>query len=807
MRNSSGRLKLREAVSLPLSSRGRRRGFSGSALAALWLLAVSASAAEDFVLPGLEGIPPIVAEVNGKPITRNELMRELVGSAGAGALDRLVRRKIVEQQAKKLNVVVTDEQIEQEYRLDIRDLNAELIRTPWDKNKPLPIEAIIRARYRMSIPEYKQSVIRHKLLIQGCVAKDLQPTEEDLRKVYDFNRDYFQPPTKYHASHILISPFDPRDMHRGFSYQTQASKMQTTNRERTQMDEYRRKKIDLYRDHRVFISEGPGAPGPKGKGQEAVADEPGKLLEPMWEAARKRAQDVLTEIKNGRIKWIDAVKRYTQDPLDHPYRIVDKRTKTVRMSNKSEREEMNPPVPPGDVGWFSKHGPLVSEFYEAAKLLKPGEIGGPIQTPYGFHLIKMIEIQNQPTLTFEQCRERVLRLYVEKFIQVKSLTWIRELVDRADLTTERAMLWPIGDNDAVAMPTSDNKDELDPVVGRVNGAELRRSEVWRELFRAEADEALDRLVNRAVVLNMLKELGVERMEWECAHPEIRAKVGRPRVAPIKVPEAAVDEALTYYRLRWDRYNEERRSKAQPEITFKEFLFDQFGQTEAEYKRVLEASLVLHEAVSRRVETDEKTLRVQFYLARENYNTPERYDVSHILIIPTGGMNKARGDDKSMAAITAQAVYDQLKADPDSFAVMVRDFSMDSAANKGSNGKVGACYAFMPDNPENEAIYREIKAQKLEEGMFTTPFAGERGFHIARLDKIHKERTTEFEFVKDQVKTDYLNERAKSFVDIWLRALKDPLDNPEAAKVKVFLNPENEGRGSDMPRDNFPLPRE
>jgi hypothetical protein len=225
-------------------------------------------------------------------------------------------------------VVVTDEQIEQEYRLDVRDLNAELIRTPWDKNKALPIEAIIRARYRMSIPEYKQSVIRHKLLIQGCVARDLQPTEEDLRKVFDFNRDYFQPPTKYHASHILISPFDPRDMHRGFSYQTRESKMESTRREREGTDEYRRRKIDLYRDHRVLISETANA---HVKGiQASGADEPEKILEPMWEAARKRAQDILTEIKNGRIKWNDAVKRYTQDPLDHPYRIVDKRTKTVR---------------------------------------------------------------------------------------------------------------------------------------------------------------------------------------------------------------------------------------------------------------------------------------------------------------------------------------------------------------------------------------------------------------------------------------------------------------------------------------------
>jgi parvulin-like peptidyl-prolyl isomerase len=776
------------------------------ALAATGLLAVCAQSAEDSVLPGLESIPNVVAEVNGKPITRTELMRELVGSAGGNALDRLVRRKIVEQAAKKLNIIVTDEEIEQEFRLDTRDLAADLILTPWDKEKNFPIEDIIRARFRMSVPEYKQSVIRHKLLIQRCVVKDLNPSEDDLRKVFKNNLDYFQPPTKYHASHILISPFDPRDMHRGFAFRSAASQMEGTRREREQLDEYRRKKIDLYRDHKVYVSDAPKVQALDAKTQRNISDQPQLTLEPMLEQARKKAQDIMTELANERIKWNDAVKRYTQDPLDHPY--FDKKTK--RMSQKSEREELR--LQPGDVGWFHKNGPLVPEFYEAAKNIPPGQYGGPVRTPYGFHLIKMIEVEQQPTLTFEQCRARVLRLYVEKYIQVRSSNWIRDQVDVAELKTERALLWPLPESGAAGLPSAGGagndaaKDERDPIVGRVNGEPLRRSEVWRELFRSESDEALERLTNRAVVLNMLKNLGLERLEWECAHPDRRAKQP-PKPNPISINDEVVEKALNFERVRCDKLNEDRRVKQLPELSLKEFIYEQFGQSEAEYKRVLEASLILHEAIRRRVPIDDKTLRVQFYIAKENYNTPERFEASHILITPTGGMDKADSNARYMAVTTAKAVYDQLAAAPANFPKMVRDFSMDTAANKAANGRLGECVASSPESPEKEAVYREIKAQRLEAGMFTTPFAGERGYHIALLEKIHPERTADYDSVKDRVERDFLEERAKSFIDIWLRALKDPLDNPEAAKVKVFLNNEQPEKAGDPPRDNFPLPRE
>ena len=171
-----------------------------------------------------------MGDVEGRPIYRNDLIRELVGSSGMSALDRLARRVLVDQAAANLNIAVTAEEVEQQYKADTRKLMSELIRMPWDKDrngniirKEFPMEDVLQARFRMSVDEYKKLVVRQSLLIKRCVAKDLNPTPQQLRKFFDDYPLMFNPPAKYHAAHILISPVDPRDLHRGLVFQSPTS--------------------------------------------------------------------------------------------------------------------------------------------------------------------------------------------------------------------------------------------------------------------------------------------------------------------------------------------------------------------------------------------------------------------------------------------------------------------------------------------------------------------------------------------------------------------------------------------------------
>lgn len=115
------------------------------------------------------------------------------------------------------------------------------------------------------------------------------------------------------------------------------------------------------------------------------------------ELVRKRAIEILDEIKKSKRPFEDLVRLYTDD-----------------MQTKDSG---------GDIG-FQSRVTLVPVLYDAALLMKPGEMRGLIETPFGFHIIKLVERRSYDLADKRQVRaalfdEKRARLFNEYFEKLK----------------------------------------------------------------------------------------------------------------------------------------------------------------------------------------------------------------------------------------------------------------------------------------------------------------------------------------------------------------------------------------------------
>lgn len=90
----------------------------------------------------------------------------------------------------------------------------------------------------------------------------------------------------------------------------------------------------------------------------------------------EKAQDILGKIQRGELTFEEAAKAYSSCP-------------------SSERG--------GDLGEFGR-GQMVKEFDEACFAMAEGEVRGPVQTQFGFHLIQLDKKNEAKPLTFEQAK-------------------------------------------------------------------------------------------------------------------------------------------------------------------------------------------------------------------------------------------------------------------------------------------------------------------------------------------------------------------------------------------------------------------
>lgn len=83
----------------------------------------------------------------------------------------------------------------------------------------------------------------------------------------------------------------------------------------------------------------------------------------------------------------------------------------------------------GDLGWLSP-GDTVPEFEQAMKALKPGEVSQPVQSPFGWHLIQVMERRTED-LTIERQRQMARQAIRARKADEAFTEWVRQQRDRA----------------------------------------------------------------------------------------------------------------------------------------------------------------------------------------------------------------------------------------------------------------------------------------------------------------------------------------------------------------------------------------
>jgi peptidyl-prolyl cis-trans isomerase C len=116
----------------------------------------------------------------------------------------------------------------------------------------------------------------------------------------------------------------------------------------------------------------------------------------------------------------------------------------------------------GDLGYLRREQ-VFPDFARAAFDLKPGEVGGPVKTPFGYHIIKLVDRKKGKSYTFEQVKDQLRRRLVDARQNARYQEWIKGLETSAKITRDESLL-PVG-GPAPASPdgggpsTGDGKSE------------------------------------------------------------------------------------------------------------------------------------------------------------------------------------------------------------------------------------------------------------------------------------------------------------------------------------------------------------
>jgi len=190
--------------------------------------------------------------------------------------------------------------------------------------------------------------------------KQVKVDEAAAKKYYDENQAEFATPERARVEYVILSADS-------LLSETSAS-----------ADEIK----DYYEKHREDYS----VPEQRRAAHILITPDP-KAGEAGKKAAREQAESILQQVRQAPGKFAELAKKYSKDP--------------------------GSAAKGGDVGFFGR-GMMVKPFDDAAFSLKPGEISGVVQSDYGFHIIKLLEVKGGSTTPLEEVKAAIARKIKEQ---------------------------------------------------------------------------------------------------------------------------------------------------------------------------------------------------------------------------------------------------------------------------------------------------------------------------------------------------------------------------------------------------------
>lgn len=143
-----------------------------------------------FILAAFNG-DETVAKVGDREITKDALYEKLVATSGAATLDVMISNEVVDQEAEKAKVEVTQEEI---------DAEMAVYEEQYGGAEGLE-EAL--ASSGMSTADLEEEM-KIYLKVEKIIGPDIEITDEQMSTYFEENKEAFEQSSKVEANHILV---------------------------------------------------------------------------------------------------------------------------------------------------------------------------------------------------------------------------------------------------------------------------------------------------------------------------------------------------------------------------------------------------------------------------------------------------------------------------------------------------------------------------------------------------------------------------------------------------------------------------